>query len=479
MRGPAEATVPVDDVSGRLLCPESSYTDMSRSRALLIIASLLVVPLSVAAQNGGDGASSGQTDRVTFYGHVFGHGIGGPMPANTEAPVGEDNYGIGSGTNCESATPLLADCQETGSNKLVLFSTAGPVQVRNRAEFLQDGGYSQLHNERGQTKDIVFDTQESITATVYITMDSHGWFVGNGHGTNCLAPHPPNVPCLYPYWGWDPGAYEDVVVRAQLFHAQLGDRTNATGAPPIAEAMDDGDITLIAEGQWGPERVINGLPGSPNVNQFEVDLGTAQVDTVPRSDDFFLVYTVYQETNGNNYLLRGPVRWWSGEFFPPTFTLPVQNAFEVERVIPNFAHGKLAILGVMNTPWGSYDIDPESIELDITGPNGPVTPERLSQFGDFSVAHGGHYLPINVTWIWDYNAQNLQAGTYTVTLSGANFQGSASATCQATFELEEAKGGALAPGAIEEGVCGTQTASDEFIEGIREGAEGDSQEGAP
>ena len=453
---------------------------LARPAIPLLAALLALVPVTMVS-----GQLAPETSEVTFYGHIFGTGYGGPMPANTEKPIGEANYGLGSYDWCTpagNAQNLLVPTPngevgcgpDDSNNKVVLFSTAGFVDVRDRAEFLQNGGYALLHNERGQTKDITLDPSRSITATIYLTLDLHAWTVGGTpHGTNCIGTHPPDVPCLYPYWGWDPGTQPDFVMEATLMSASLGAHGgNASDAPPIEQAIRSGEAQVIATGRVGPETVTNGLPGYPNALEFTVDLGPPQITTIPRDQDFFLVYSFYSETSGTQW---GHASWrvWSGEFFPPTFTLPVTNAFEVERVIPNFAHGRLALLGVMNTPWGSYDVDPKSVELTVEGPSGSfVEPRHMVRFGDFSVAHGGHYLPVNVTWIWDYQADRLAPGTYTVTVSAQNFQHSAQASCSATFELEAAANGRLRPGAVEEGVCGTQTASDDFLDEIKQGASG-------
>ncbi|MCI0636952.1 MAG: hypothetical protein L0206_24015, partial [Actinobacteria bacterium] len=314
------------------------------------------------------------------------------------------------------------------------------------------------------------DPAGRVQASIYLSLDMHSWAVGNGYGTNCVYPHPDDVPCVYPYWGWDPGAQPDFVVDATLYMAQLGEHgANASDAPPILDAIESGTAEIVAQGRVGPATVMNGIPGSAAANQFVVDLGTPQVSAIPRDKSFFMVYSFYSESPA------GPVgvnswRIWSGELFPPMFSLPVKNAFDVERVIPNFAHGKLAILGVMNTPWGSYDISPNTVRLDIAREGAEVSPERIQRFGEFSVAHGGHYLPINVTWIWDFNGDHARPGQYEVTLSAANHQLSARAICTASFDLVLVRD-ELRPRDVAEGVCGQQTASDEFIEDIRSGSE--------
>jgi hypothetical protein len=449
-------------------------------RATIFATALVLTGLAIAgvATAQDDGGSTGSTDEVTFYGHVFGHGLPSPQAANTEAPVGEDNYGLGSFEWCTDqawATSALSagtgGCEESPFNRLALFSTAGFVDVQSMSEFNQEGGYGLLHNERGQTKDIKLDTSGSVTANVYGTVDVHGWPVsGQPYGTNCIYAHAPGVPCVYPYWGWDPGVQPNFVVQATLWQADLGDRSTSSEAPPVQDAIQSGDAEPIAQGQWGPEPAMTGLPGSPNAMEFEIDLGNPQTDTISKENDFFLTYRVYSDSPASDVGLH-TFRWWAGEFFPPSFDMPVENAFAVERVIPNFANGKLAMLGIINTPWGSYDVDDESVDVEIEGPDGnTIEPDNLDRFADFSVAHGGHYDPVNVTWIWDYRADEPEPGEYTVTVSGSNFQGSATASCKAKFTLEE-EGGTLRPGGVQEGVCGQQTASQQFVEQVQEGAE--------
>jgi hypothetical protein len=455
---------------------------MTRRTAVVVAlaAVLMTVPPSATAQDPEQG--TGETDEITFYGHVFRAGLPQPSPANTEAPIGEDNYGLGFGIYCQDAGPAVPgnpatgrveSCDEEPFNKLALFSTAGPVDVQSPAEFEQKGAYAQLHNERGQTKPILLDESGTITASLYGAWDSHGWPVRtvNPHGTNCAPPHPAGVPCLYPYWGWDPGVFEGVVMKSTLYHADLGDRTNTSQAPPVDEAVENGKATIVAQGQWGPDRVMNGLPGSPNAFHWQIDLGQPQTDTIPRSDDFFLVHSTYQENAGQGHCLRCPMRWYSGEFFPSTFQMPVENAFTVERVIPNFANGKMAMLGILNTPWGSYDTDPDSVELTIEGPQGNVAPTNIERYADFSTAHGGHFEPVNLTWIWDYRADDVAPGDYEVTVYAENLQNSASASCTASFSLEQ-DGEKLVPGDTEPARCGIQgVGTDEAAREAQQGVE--------
>ncbi|MDX1612642.1 MAG: hypothetical protein R3185_09735, partial [Candidatus Thermoplasmatota archaeon] len=256
---------------------------LARAVPVALMAFLLALtPLNtLQAQQG----SSGETSTVTFYGHVFGHGLNAPMPANTEAPVGEDNYGFGSFHWCTNQGSAVLGgastqgCETHPANKLALFSTAGFVDVEDREQFNTEGAYELLHNERGQTKDVLLDTGQPIQATIYLTVDLHSWPAGGDpYGSSCSVPHPPDVPCVYPYWGWDVGVKPDFVVEATLYSANLGEHgASASEAPPIQEAIDSGDAQVIAQGQWGPEMATSGLPGQAGAQQFTVDLGPAQV----------------------------------------------------------------------------------------------------------------------------------------------------------------------------------------------------------
>ncbi len=428
-----------------------------------IMVVLVAAPLSVAqdpAAPAADAEKTRSTSVITFYGHVFGSTLNNPMPANTQFPTGEDNYGVGATDVCEPVN-VYHDCDSDPNNKLAFYSTAGFVQVSSGSEFSGGGSYKQLHNERGSTKDIVLDPQGTIQGALFVSQDAHGWFVGDDFfgETYCVHPNPRDSSCLYPYWGWDPGFSPAFSVKASLYHAVLGEYGgNASDQPPIREAIEDGTATLVAEAERAPERVINGLPNYPNVYEFDVDLGSPKVTTIPKEANFFIVFSVYNVAPDGSSKYSGHTwRWWSGEFFPPRFTLPVKNAFDVESVVPQFVHGKLAILGIINTPWGSYDVDPKATRLTITDASGSeVTPVRIETVADYSVAHGAHYKPVNLTFVWDWQADALKPGRYVATISAANHQRSAASSCASAFTI--APDGT--PGSVEPGLCGLQTGAE-------------------
>lgn len=424
------------------------------------------------------------TRLVTLYGHVFGLGLipgargdgefgpAGPQPANTIYPHGDANLGLGFFDWCSDAGSFQGippepspwgGCDGDPNNKIGLFLTAGPVQVHTPDEFV----YSKLHNERGRTKDIVLDTAGEVKAWLWMSLDYHSWSVGNGQDdTFCPVGLPPDVGCPYPYWGWDPAVWPQWVVEAKLYMVELGEYgQGASEPPPIYESWAGGSMTLIAEGATQPEDVTNGLPGNPNVHEFEVSLGRPKVELIPKTHDVVLVYSFYSLLNGQKVAVHS-WRVWAGELFPAKFTLPLKNPLDVELVIPQFVHDKLLIHGVIASAFGSYDVNVASAKLTVLGPgNQPVEPRTLSRVGDYQVAHGAHFKPVNVTWIWDYRADGLKPGSYKVLVEACNQQGSACEVTEAAFTIDEQ----LQPTDIRVGRSGQRTVSEEQLEEITSG----------
>jgi hypothetical protein len=425
------------------------------------------------------------TRTVTFYGHVFGSGLvpgnagneefgpDGPQAANTIYPTGDANLGLGVFDWCSDTVNMNGfpapqpsawnNCDKDPFNKVALFLTAGPVQVHSREEFV----YSKLHNERGRTKDIVLDSAGEIKAWLWMSLDYHAWSVGNGgDNTNCIVALPPDVGCPYPYWGWDPAHWPQWVVEADLYMVELGEYgQGASEPPPIFEQWQADAMTLIASGATPPQDVTNGLPGSDNVHEFEVNLGAPQVDVIPKTHDVVLVYHFYSLLNGQKVSMH-TWRIWAGELFPTRFSMPVKNALDVELVIPQFVHNKALVHSVIASGFGSYDVDVESARLTILDPNNqPVTPTRIIQVGDYQVAHGAHFKPVNITWIWDYKADGARPGQYKTQVSACNMQGSACEVTEGSFTLDSN----LNPVEVRVGRSGQRTVSDQQLSDLTGG----------
>ena len=437
---------------------------------LFLLATALVATAPAATAQPAAPTAAETTSEITFYGHIFGHGRGAPMPMNTQFPYGEQDYSIGSTAHsCGVDIPeVQSNCEDDAANEVWLYTTAGFVQIKERSDF----AYDKLHNERGLTKDTYLDTSKDITATFYMSADMHGWLIALSEpGT------PSDLP--WPVWGWnwDPGYLAQWQVEATLYAGILGEHGGAAAeAPDIAAALADGKLTPLAQGVSDPQDVQSlEVAGQPTVWKFDINLGAPAKNVITKEESYVVRFQFHGvKPDGSRSVIPEAETWNinSGEFYPVMITLPVKGAFNVEMVLPQFVYDKLVILGIMNTPWGSYDVDHDSIKLEIKDSSGTrFEPRSISRLADFSVAHEGHYKPVNITYVWDYKADGLKPGVYTATVSASNFQGSASASCAATFEVLE--GGAAGP--ITVGECGVRTITDDQLGAITEGSKQDAQ----
>lgn len=402
---------------------------------------------------------------ITLYGHIFATNVGGenPMPMNTQFPRGEADLSQGTSTGCGAPPPAPADnedCRADTSNEQRWYSTAGFVQVKNAEEW--GGDYGKFHNERGLTKDVFFDTSKPARATYYMSPDYHGWLVAL---------------CVAVCWNWDPGYYDDWVVESWLIHAPLGElHSNPSEEPEMGDVRARAPgVVVMAHGKSAPTDMISvddtvPVAADPAVTEFKFDYEwdpafVASGGVIPNTDNIIVEWEWYQETNNptggtNKYILGGAPAGlvWNmntGEDYPANVVVPVRNPIDVELVYPQFIHDKLVILSVINTPWGSYDIDPALISIQVkdkTGTPVQIVDGTMTQVVEQSVAHSGHYQPIKPTWVWDYQKQGLKPGEYSVSVSVTNFQHSVTTETAAVFTIDEA-----GTGTTKEGRSGLQT----------------------
>lgn len=406
--------------------------------------------------------------QVTFYAHIFHHDQNNPMPMNTQFPAGEADYSIGQALGCGTPPPApdgtfedlpggagYESCETTGYNNQLWYSTAGFVQVKTGEEWGSD--YAKFHNERGLTKDVFVDLTQQPVSTYYMSADFHGWVT-----TLCAAV------C----WNWDPGMFQDWVVESWMWHAPLGElHTDADKEPDMSPVIDrTEEAVLMAHCKTEPLNMVSLDPTIPTGQQtvwpfvcpMEWDPEFAATDgSVPHTSNLIMEFRWYQETNGQKYIPGGPGTPFpnfnvnSGEDYPANVVVPVRNPIDVELVYPQFIHDKLVLLSVINTPWGSYDIDPALITLTVKDASGNKVAFKdgtLTQVLEQSVAHSGHYMPIKPTWVWDYKTQGLEPGEYSVTVGVTNFQHSVTTETTALFTINKDGGGET-----QEGRSGIQT----------------------
>ena len=453
-----------------------------RFLSLGLAVALFASTLPLVASQGGEDAEedvevAGETRLVTFYPHIFLVGNAGPMPGNTQYPWGDEDWsrGLTAPTGCHDAlgidpTGTLASCDRFPANVLYVYSTAGFVEVHSLEQWNFD--YSKFHNERGQAKDVFLDRAKDITATFYMSADYHGWLLC---GRNFDGTWPRGIPWPAPCWNWDPGFYPEWQVEATLFLGNMGEyQGQASEPPPVHAKVAAGDVKVVAQGVSSPITMVSldkNVPGGGGeVYEFNINLGKPQVEVIPKESDWIMRFRWWARSPTGNYVLPNPPVNWnvnSGEFYPARFTLPVRNAFDVELVYPQFLQDKLLVHAIMNSPWGSYDVNPGSVRLTIADAQG--VPQDLAgaiQLSDYSVAHGGHYKPINVTWIWDHKAAALRPGLYTATVDACNWQGSACSTVSSVFRLDGKGVGST----VQIGRSGIQTFTSDQLSRIEQAA---------
>jgi hypothetical protein len=463
-----------------------------RVTAMLTVAFLLL-PLAASAQEGPTAPTAADdqvrpTTEVSFFPHVFAATGAQPMPGNTQFPFGEADFSAGypdNGCYPESMSALsgvprvpvnsvpganiffsdvyFPTCDDWDQNVLYVYSTAGFVHAD--PDFWT---YEDFHNERGQAKEIVLDTAQDITAQFFMSADYHPWICLPGSVVS-------GVPSPWPCWNWDPGFFPKWQIEATLFLGSMGEyQGQASEAPPVHEKVASGQVVEVARGVSEPQDMLS-LDSSLNngqgeVYQFDINLGKPLVDRIPKEMDWIMRFKWWARLDDNTKAITGQRTNWninSGEFYPSHFTLPVKNPFDVELVYPQFLHDKLLLHAMLNSPWGSYDVDSKSVAIDIVGETaGPVAMHRVNRVADFSVAHGGHYKPVNVTWVWDYKADDLKPGVYRVSVTASNFQHSAFSTTSASFRVNADRSGTV----LSIGKSGQQTSSEAQLRALEGGS---------
>ncbi len=459
---------------------------------------LLAGPLFVGAQPSGELneeilAQEGKD--ITFYGATFAMGRSNPLPMNTAYPYGVNDYSFGTGDGgCGTPAPapdgsvpsaVQPECiDEFAENELWWYTTAGFIEPRSHEVCGNPPNcdYTKFHNERGQTKDIYFDTSVAPRGIIHTSADNHGWFgLFGAYGLG---------------WNWDPGYYKDWTAAATVYHVNLGPwSSDPSGKPDLSPIYNQEEgVTVVAYGEsepfdmWSldatiPSPTCDGECQTVHPMHVELEWNPDFVEAggvVPYLNDLIVRWEWYQKTDDQVYIIGTPVAGYvwnlnGGEDYPNQITLPVRNPIDVELVFPRFVHDKLVILSVLNTPWGSYDVNLDSIDFEVFDDRGNAitpNPEDFQRYLDVSVAHSGHYDPINLTWIWDLSRENLDPGEYSIKVSASNFQGSADSETVATFTINSDGSG----GDVVAGQSGLLSFTNEQFQQYQAGAGVDSED---
>lgn len=370
------------------------------TRLALPLALLLLAPLAVAqAPVGGpapppaDTGYAGGPVVVPLYGHIY--DLLQPVPMNTQPMIDMDlARGFGS-PSVTGAGPLATP------NSLRFYSSPGLVEYNETED-----GLPRHHPERGISFDVLLDTSQSIVGH---------WFMG----VKAL-----DAPQAGQTGGPEVGVAPGLTVRMTM---RVGD--------DIGADLDAGPIIAQGQATLDPSRwPVNGEPV-----EFVVDMGKPLVDRIP-GDVSFNVKVEWFNAETPDGAHQATQRDWilhTGERYPNRVDVTVLNPLAIYAVRPTpVGHDRITLHAEMNSPLGNYDVDTSTVELLVEGPTRPqgIGAPLIVQK---SYEHNHHYEPVEATWVWDYRAENALPGTYQVTVTVKNLQGTATATKSATFVIPE------------------------------------------
>jgi hypothetical protein len=365
---------------------------------------------------------------VVLYGHPF--DLNNIMYINVQRPPSylEDlSRGLTGAPGVEAVTGR-------GSNEFTLASSPGFVEYRGPDV---DPG---LHPERGLTADVELASDVDIFGYWYLSADFDEF---SPLGIDKIPDNSPVEPGADPSYGIMPCLTVRMVLQ---------------------EGRHFGNGEILAEGRT-TKTIVTGMhlegtgnPGIPDhpcadghtaevdindVIEFEVNLGKAS-GAISAAQGFIVFVHWWNHAPGspNNpdkvYMHQWNLR--SGSEYMPRIVVPLANPIWFEGPVrPQFFDGKLFFRGTINSPWGSYDVDTGNIKVEVFDANGaPVAMNNLEEpILRYSVDHDGHFKPVNAAFPWDFRADNVPPGEYTVRMTAMNWQWTGEASREARIIIHE------------------------------------------
>ncbi len=486
------------------------------TRASRVATSAAIAALLLATPVVAEDAS----DYTTMYGHVFatmregsGYYNSVPNPLNTVFPSGEEDFSRGGGflgvygdagsaVECQGVegavltNVAVGNCDpryDVAGNEAWFFLYDAEVGFSTTDEVEAAGGIDAFTGEKKLLKDIRFDAAKPFQTEVYMSADATLWF---GWSKGCTPAFMicdaheilqnetlyQDLPWPYPSWNLDYGVYPGWTVFSKLYAVspaataglELAQVPNA-----ILENETSPSIQVLGAGESQPFDMMS-LPttvGGQVVYAFHPEMGTPQAAKVPADHSLWWWIDWYGKFEGNEVLWGQNYALNSGEFFPPSVGLPIENPIDIEMVMPQFVDGgRIVIIALFNSPFGQYDVPLEAASFEILGPDGKVVTTSQSdtvtwmqkaardQQALLGVSVEAALARGQATWLWNYLWEpDIKPGEYTIRVRAENLQGH-STEREAFFTLEEG----LVQGEVTSSLGGMFTFSTEDIKEIEE-----------
>jgi hypothetical protein len=357
--------------------------------------------------NGGTIKKGEEITKVILYGHF--EDILNMAPLNTQAPDPQREPDLNRGfpvpvidTNTNVCVPGTQTCGDFHfkNNEFTMFSSPGLV------EYLQEGW--RTHQEPGLADD------------AEIAADSFNlyWYM------SAFA-----VPQQSSTSGGASAAKVGVAPQVGVFARMETGRFKFRG-DVIAESSRNIDF-----GQGTRQNLIT-TPAGEDVYEFVVPMSVKE-KTIPSSEaknGFIVFIRPYQIMSDNSdtplvQIMQADWRVRTGPEFPPRLVIPISQPMSTRSALLNLFEDRMFVRWSFTADFGSYDMKDASLQLVSTGAE-KIEPKAI----DFiilkrSVDHNGHFKPVNATWAIDYRNFPLSDGSYELTASILNLQG--------TYQLEQ------------------------------------------
>ncbi len=361
---------------------------------------------------------------ATMYFHINGLQ---QFPINTQMP--DDRYadspsrGGMSHSGCVSDPVGAQHFTDRSAHTWYGFSSPSIVEYN-----VDDSGKPRIHPERGLSYDVELDTTKPALFT---------WFL---EGKSVVPVEGPVDPDTYPT------PVPQVVVRATIREGDdvsVGDEAFNQGKRiAFGESMP---TDLLGSATTTNEHVTVHEVDGRYIYQFTFPL-EYDTDTITKEEGYNIRVDAYMKNEycsdpaAKNSLMLDFTRVHTSPAYRPNLHWSIMNPLYVEVMHPQFVGDDLVVHTELNSPWGSYDVlgdlasEPQ-IDLAFDGPTTVRTLQRIVV--DHSTGHGPlyHFLPVQATWLWDYEADAAEDGTYRVTISIENDQRTAVAHAVSTFQI--------------------------------------------
>jgi hypothetical protein len=447
-----------------------------RGSAILIVLAAFVATPFATAQDSIDNPD--ESTPTTLYFHIFdtiNRFVINTEPMDAEFfEVGGANFATTPGTGIEGSGVIGWNLEDGYDlNTVYGYSTAGPVEY----EFIENGK-PRFHPERGIAQEVIIDP--SVQPMVYLYLDVRDAVGGSAQsalpdfnvrvtlqegddpgldaklddGRDIMSGRmtvqaidtdlQPGAKFLCDATCCEPGK-EDIYTDCQALYLAFG------GFRDSEPTKVDVPVDQALEGQSvGAQQFV--IPDDNGIVQVIVPL-TMHQDTIPKKEaynvrlDWFTSDPADGAVIPDDQLSTGWLRLASDPEHLTRMEFNVMNPIYFSFIHPQVAGGSLLIHAGGNSPWGTYDVNLEEVEIEVIHESGTKVPDNQLKklLNSNEHVHGLHDEDAQMTFLWDFRDNEAEVGEYTIKMKITNdavddngdYAASATAQGEAKFIISE------------------------------------------